>query len=103
MNKIQNYIEQLIANIELASSDIAIVIMEVNSGNVVGLIGGKDYKLSSFNRAKHAKKQIGSTIKPLLYYLALRKGLSPLQEFTSKKTTFKLDEETYLSGSFSTC
>ena len=92
---IQNYIEQLIANIELASSDVAIVIMEVNSGNVVGLIGGKDYKLSSFNRAKHAKKQIGSTIKPLLYYLALRKGLSPLQEFTSKKTTFKLDEETY--------
>lgn len=92
---IQNYIENLISSLDFANSDIAIVVMEVGSGKVVSLLGGKDYSLSFFNRAKHAKKQIGSTIKPLLYYLALKKGLSPLHEFTSKKVTFKLDENNY--------
>lgn len=92
---LQNYIENMIKNISFNNSNVAVCIMKVNSGEVVALIGGKDYEESSFNRALHAKKQIGSTIKPLLYYLALDKGLNPLSEFTSKKTTFKLDENTY--------
>lgn len=92
---VQNYIDKLISSINFGTSDVSICVMEVNSGKVVALCGGKDYATSTFNRTLHAKKQIGSTIKPLLYYLALKKGLTPLSEFNSEKTTFKLSDDKY--------
>ena len=88
---LQKKVEKIIQSFSLGKNDVACCIMEVNSGKVLALIGGKDYKLSSFNRALHSKKQIGSTIKPLLYYLALLKGFSPLTELTSEKTTFHIE------------
>ncbi len=88
---IQKKLEEIINKYDYKNNDVSSIIMEVNSGKVVALIGGKDYKSSSFNRALNAKKQIGSTIKPLIYYLGLKKGLTPLSEFTSEKTKFKLE------------
>ena len=84
---IQNKVEKIISNYPL-EDDISIIIMKPYSGKVISLIGGKNYKESKFNRALDAYKQIGSTIKPLLYYTALLKGMSTLSTFTSKKTSF---------------
>ena len=88
--ELQNKIEHLIRQKNL-SSEIAVVVMKPYSGDVLALIGGKDYTLSSFNRAISAKRQTGSAIKPLLYYLGLQSGMTPLTKMRSEPTTFYID------------
>lgn len=52
----------------------AVVVMEPNSGAVLAMVGGKSYAGSQFNRAVQMRRQIGSLVKPYVYYAALRKG-----------------------------
>lgn len=61
------------------------------------MIGGKDYANSQYNRAIHASRQIGSTVKPFLYYLALENGFNPSTRFLCEPTTFKLSNNTTYS------
>ncbi|MFQ3546364.1 PBP1A family penicillin-binding protein [Halobacillus rhizosphaerae] len=68
----------------------AAVVMDSNTGAVTALAGGRDYAASSYNRATQAKRMVGSTIKPFLYYAALGKGYSPVTMKESKPTTFEL-------------
>lgn len=56
----------------------AFVSMESKTGAVTALVGGRDYSVSSFNRVTQAKRQPGSTIKPILYAAALENGYTPL-------------------------
>ena len=63
------------------------------------MIGGKDYTISQFNRATKSNRQIGSTVKPLLYYLALENGFTPSTTFLDEPTTFKLEDNTTYSPS----
>lgn len=69
---------------------ISIVIMEPFTNKVIYLTGGFDYNDSSFNRAINSSRQIGSTIKPLIYSLALANGFSPTTLLTSEETTFNI-------------
>ena len=74
----------------------ASVMMDPNTGAVLALVGGKDYNKSEFNRATDAKRQVGSTMKPFLYYAALENGFTASTTFTSEETTFTFDNnETY--------
>lgn len=68
---------------------VASMIVDSHHSGVLALIGGKDYASSQFNRATSASRQIGSTIKPLLYYTALENGFTPTTKFKSEPTTFK--------------
>lgn len=70
----------------------AAVMMDPNTGRIIALIGGIDYNKSQFNRAIKAKRQVGSTMKPILYYEALESGFTPSSSFTSEKTTFTFSE-----------
>lgn len=81
---------QTIADFYQGKDDVqlAIAIMRPYSGEVIGLMGGFDYDQSTYNRAVHAKRQTGSAIKPLLYYLALENGLSITSKLRSEETTF---------------
>jgi penicillin-binding protein 1A len=47
------------------------------NGEVVAMVGGRDYKKSPFNRATQARRQPGSTFKLFVYLAALRAGMSP--------------------------
>lgn len=66
----------------------AAVMVNPQNGKVIALIGGKDYKKSQYNRAYSSKRQLGSAIKPLLYYAALENGFTSSTTFKSEKTTF---------------
>ncbi|NNM30879.1 MAG: PBP1A family penicillin-binding protein [Akkermansiaceae bacterium] len=55
----------------------AVVILENNSGAVLSVVGGRDADESKFNRALHAKRQIGSVFKPFVYLSAFNEGLLP--------------------------
>lgn len=87
------------------------IMMNPNTGGVMALIGGNNYTKSQYNRATKAKRQVGSTMKPILYYTALENGFTPSSSFTSEKTTFtfagdktyspKNYNETYANGPIS--
>lgn len=81
--------------------EVASIAMDPQTGKVLALIGGKDYSKSQFNRATKAKRQVGSTMKPILYYAALENGFTPSTTFNSTKTTFVFSEnQTYSPKNF---
>lgn len=67
---------------------VASVAVDPKTGNVLGLIGGFDYAKSQYNRAIDAERQVGSTMKPLLYYAALENGMTSSSTFLSEPTNF---------------
>lgn len=77
--------EELKDNDEIQASGI---MMNPNNGQIIALVGGRNYNTSEFNRAISSKRQIGSTMKPLLYYAALENGFTSSTAFTSEQTTF---------------
>lgn len=54
-----------------------IVSIDVETGEILALVGGFDYKLSNFDHAVQAVRQPGSTFKPFVYSAALEKGYFP--------------------------
>ena len=86
----QNDLENAVINNMNTSNDLQIagVMMNPQNGGVMAMIGGRDYSKSQFNRATHAKRQVGSTMKPILYYSALENGFTSASSFISEKTTF---------------
>lgn len=75
--------------------ETAVYAIDPSNGNVLSVIGGKDYKESTFNRAVDARRQSGSTIKPFLYLAALENGFTPATTFKSEVTTFYVNNEEY--------
>jgi penicillin-binding protein 1A len=55
----------------------AVVVLDVKSGEIRGLVGGYDFQMSKFNRATQSRRQTGSAFKPLVYGAAFEKGLTP--------------------------
>jgi penicillin-binding protein 1A len=55
----------------------ALVSLDVNTGYVYALVGGRDFDKSPYNRATTAKVQAGSAFKPFIYVTALKKGYTP--------------------------
>jgi penicillin-binding protein 1A len=51
-----------------------LISIETNTGKIKVVIGGLDFKKSQFNRAFQAKRQIGSSFKPILYAFGITKG-----------------------------
>ncbi|HLJ31405.1 MAG TPA: transglycosylase domain-containing protein [Candidatus Babeliales bacterium] len=52
------------------------IVLDSKTGEIKALVGGFDFIASKFNRAMQARRQIGSTIKPLIYTVALQKGMT---------------------------
>ena len=64
------------------------VMINPTNGAIIALIGGRDYSKSQYNRAISSVRQVGSTMKPFLYYAALENGFTSSTAFTSEETTF---------------
>ena len=89
---LENNIDEETKNTKM---QIASTVIDPQTGKVLALIGGKDYSISQYNRASSAKRQVGSTIKPFLYYSALENGFTPSSTFLSERTTFNIGSELY--------
>ena len=70
----------------LGGAQVALVAMRPD-GEVVAMIGGRDYKDSGFNRATQARRQPGSTFKLFVYLAALRAGLTPDDRIADERLT----------------
>ena len=77
-NAVTERIAQIV-KVRPAARDLqgALVAMDPASGDVLALVGGRNFQASSFNRATQARRQAGSAFKPILYAAALERGYAP--------------------------
>lgn len=92
---LQSTLEKNINETFPADSDLetSSVVLNPNNGGVMALVGGRDYNKSAYNRAISSARQVGSTMKPYLYYAALENGFTSSSAFISEKTTFPIDKK----------
>ncbi len=55
----------------------SLVALENKTGDILAMVGGRDYGDSPFNRAMNGRRQLGSTFKPFIYAAAFAKGAQP--------------------------
>lgn len=80
---------------------VASIIVDPATGKIEALTGGMDYGTSQYNRATESKRQVGSTMKPILYYAALENNLVSSSKFKSEYTTFNIsNKETYSPNNY---
>jgi len=75
-SRLQSAARRAIERAPIGKAQVALVAMRTN-GEVVAMVGGKDYAASPFNRATQARRQPGSTFKLFVYLAALREGWKP--------------------------
>ena len=59
----------------------ALYCMDVKTGAIRAMVGGRDFSKSEFNRATQSRRQAGSAFKPLIYTAAFDKGMTPSTRF----------------------
>ena len=89
-SRLQSVARQVIGRANLGSAQVGLVAMRPD-GEVVAMVGGKDYRESPFNRVTQAKRQPGSTFKLFVYLAALEAGMEPDDE---------LDNSEIVAGSY---
>lgn len=82
--------ENILNNLTDENAQIASVVVDPKTGKIKALTGGIDYAKSQYNRAISSKRQVGSTMKPFLYYAALENNMTMSSTFSSEETTFNL-------------
>jgi len=64
----------------------ALVALDPQTGKIMALVGGRDYRVSPFNRATRSRRQPGSAFKPIVYAAALDRGFAPVSMLTGLTT-----------------
>ena len=72
----------------------AMMTMETKTGQVKAWVGGPNYKYFMYDMVKLGKRQVGSTVKPFLYTLAMQNGYSPCTMVPNAEQTFYLFDGT---------
>ena len=67
--------------------------MAPDNGQIKAYVGGADFKAFQYDNARQSKRQIGSTIKPFLYTLAMQEGMSPCDQVANVPQTFIISED----------
>jgi penicillin-binding protein 1B len=85
----------------------SLVAMNAETGEVVAMVGGRDYERSQLNRATDAMRQPGSVFKPFVYATALNTAFDPIPRVITAATTyvdepktFTFDNQEYSPGNF---
>jgi penicillin-binding protein 1A len=76
----------------------SLVAMDAQTGDVRAIVGGRDFRASSFNRATQARRQAGSAFKPIIYAAALERGYSPGTILSNLDAPIAAGRDTWLPG-----
>ena len=68
--------------------------MEPSTGHIKAYVGGPNYHYFQYDMVSTGKRQIGSTIKPILYTLAMQEGLGPCDKVRNVPQTFVMPDGT---------
>lgn len=90
LNEQTNLEKNILENKPNDNVQVASVIVDPKTGAVKALTGGMNYAKSQYNRTLKSKRQVGSTMKPFLYYAALENNMTMSSSFKSEETTFYL-------------
>jgi 1A family penicillin-binding protein len=71
-------VEEGLARLGKRGLQAALVALDPETGDIVAMVGGRNYNASQFNRAVRSRRQPGSAFKPFVYAAALDRGLSPV-------------------------
>ena len=82
-----------LARLGIGGLQAALVALDPVTGNVLAVVGGRDFRQSQFNRATRSRRQPGSAFKPFVYAVALDQGLSPVSELTGLASMAPLGKE----------
>jgi len=85
----------------------ALVAMNAKTGEIVAMVGGRDYAKSQLNRVTDAYRQPGSVFKPFVYATALNtaydpipRAITPATTYMDEPKTFTFDDQEYSPGNF---
>ena len=73
----------------------AFVAIEPNTGHVKAYVGGPNYRYFKYDNVRQSKRQVGSTIKPFLYTLAMQEGMTPSTEVVNVPQTIIVGDDTW--------
>ena len=76
-------VERGLRSIGKPALQAALVAIDPATGNVLAMVGGRDYQRSAFNRASRSRRQPGSAFKPFVFAAALERGMSPVTELAT--------------------
>ncbi|WP_300667666.1 penicillin-binding protein 1A [Desulfoluna sp.] len=68
----------------------ALLMLDVKTGAILAMVGGREFKKSSFNRTTQAKRQPGSSFKPFVYGLAVEQGLDQNRLILDSPVSFSM-------------
>jgi penicillin-binding protein 1B len=54
--------------------EVLALVVDLRRDDLIAVVGGRDFRLSQFNRAMSSKRQMGSVMKPIVYLSALARG-----------------------------
>ncbi|MBC7910878.1 MAG: PBP1A family penicillin-binding protein, partial [Pyrinomonadaceae bacterium] len=93
--------------VEPGTLQAALVAMNAKTGEVIAMVGGRDYSKSQLNRATDAMRQPGSVFKPFVYATALNTAydgnvrvITPASIYKDEQKTFTFDNQEYTPGNF---
>src|SRR5215212_2588387 len=72
--------------------------MKADTGEIVAMVGGRDYEKSQLNRATDAMRQPGSVFKPFVYATAINTAYDPVPRLITAATVYKDEATTFSSG-----
>lgn len=71
-----------------SGAQASLMAMDNSTGEVVAMVGGRDFALSQFNRATQAQRQVGSSFKPYVYTTAIEAGAKVTDIVVDAPTSF---------------
>lgn len=69
--------------------------IEPGTGHIKAYVGGPNYRYFKYDNVRQGKRQVGSTIKPFLYTLAMQEGMKPCDQTVCVPQTFIVGEDTW--------
>jgi penicillin-binding protein 1A len=66
----------------------ALMAIDNSTGDILAMVGGRDFQESKFNRATQAQRQVGSSFKPFVFTAAVDQGAEPDDTILDAPTTF---------------
>jgi penicillin-binding protein 1B len=84
--------------IEPGTLQASLVAMNAKTGEIVAMVGGRDYSKSQLNRATDAHRQPGSVFKPFVYATALNTAYDPTPRVITPATMYKDEPQTFRYG-----
>ncbi|KMQ52944.1 Multimodular transpeptidase-transglycosylase [Chitinispirillum alkaliphilum] len=79
-------------SVRLRKAQISVVSLDVETGEILTLVGGRDFQESRFNRAIQARRQPGSSFKPIVFTAAFDNGFSPASVLLDQPITLTTPE-----------